>query len=353
MFGLTITSSWGNGHATVYRGLLKALHREGVESAFVEKDVPWYASNRDMPWAEYARIETYRDETELEGLLASELDRADVVLLGSYFPDGQRVADELARRPETVRLYYDIDTPVTLEELGREGAAPYLRAEQVPTFEAVLSFTGGGALAELEQRWGARRAVAFYCALDPETHFRVDADDRFGCRLSYIGTYSADRHAAWEKLFLRPATQLPDQRFVLAGPQYPTLDLSPNVVHYQHVPPAEHSALYSSSDLTLNLTRGPMVRYGFSPSVRLFEAGGCATCVVSDRWPGLGELFEVGQEVLVADGEDDLVALLRALEVAECRAIGERFRARVLREHTYGARAAQFLEVVTACRRGG
>lgn len=346
VFGLSITSSWGNGHATVYRGLLKALHRLGVEATFVEREVPWYAGNRDLSSPDYARVLLYQESAWLWDLLDSELSRADVVLVGSYFPDGIPLADRLAPRSDLVRLYYDIDTPVTLGTLAREGASQYIRADQLPLFHAVLSFTGGPALRELQDRWGARRAVAFYCGLDPEVHRRVEPEERFRCRLSYMGTYSPDRHAAWENLFLRPSVGLSHHRFVLAGPQYPPMELPANVHHYQHLHPGEHPAFYSSSDLTLNLTRGPMVAYGYSPSVRLFEAAGCGTCVVSDAWEGMEEVFQVGREVLVARDEGEMVRLLSELGPDEVRETGERARERALREHSYDVRARQFLDLV-------
>ncbi len=346
VFGLSITSSWGNGHATVYRGLLKQLHRMGVGVTFVEKDVPWYASNRDLSVCDFARVLYYRDATDLEGLLSDELPRADVALLGSYFPDGVAVADRLGLHPELVRLYYDIDTPVTLQSFASTGFTEYLRDDQVAVFDAVLSFTGGPALRELEARWGARRSIAFYCALDPETHRRTEPDERFRCRLGYMGTYSADRQAALVALFLEPARRLPDQRFVLAGPQYPAMELPANVSHYHHLPPDEHPAFYSSSALTLNITRGPMVAYGYSPSVRLFEAAGCATCVVSDRWEGMEEVFEPGREILVASDKREMVDLLERLEPEEAQQIGERAHLRAMRDHTYEVRARQFLDLV-------
>ncbi len=346
VFGLSITSSWGNGHATTYRGLLKELHHQGVDVTFVEKDVPWYAANRDLPRADFARVELYRDTGQLEDLLSAQLGQADAVLMGSYFPDGPMLADRLAGHGSILRLYYDIDTPITLGAFAQKGAAPYLRADQIPFFDAVLSFTGGRALREMEERWGARKAVAFYCALDPDSHHRTQPEERFRCRLGYMGTYAPERHEAWENLFLRPALRLPDRRFVLAGPQYPVLGLPANVHHFQHLPPREHSAFYSSCDVALNLTRGPMVAYGYSPSVRLFEAAGCATCVISDPWEGLGELFQIGTEILVASTEEEVVRLLSGLRTEEVAGIGERFRARVLRQHTYAARAAQLLDLL-------
>lgn len=346
VFGLSITSSWGNGHATVYRGLLKQLHRAGLDITFVEKDVPWYASNRDLDVCDFARVLLYQDTAQLEELLPTELGQADVALLGSYFPDGIAVADRLAVRSGLVRLYYDIDTPVTLAAFAEAGSAAYLRADQIAGFDAVLSFTGGPALRELEKKWGARRAIAFYCALDPETHRRTDPDERFRCGLGYMGTYSADRHTAWEALFVRPALRLPDRRFVLAGPQYPAVELPANVRHYHHLPPREHPAFYSSCDLTLNITRAPMVARGYSPSVRLFEAAGCATCVVSDRWEGMGDIFEIGTEILVAGGELEMTKLLESLDLDEVRQIGERARLRALRDHTYEVRARQFLDLL-------
>ncbi|HEX2923170.1 MAG TPA: glycosyltransferase, partial [Chloroflexota bacterium] len=237
------------------------------------------------------------------------------------------------------------DTPVTLAAFAAHSGAEYIRADQISTFDALLSFTGGPALKELEQRWGARRALAFYCALDPEVHSRTEPDPRFQCRLGYMGTYSRDRHAAWERLFLQPALSLPGQQFVMAGPQYPAMQLPANVRHDQHLPPSDHSAFYSSGELTLNITRAPMVKWGYSPSVRLFEAAGCGTCVVSDRWAGLDELFAVGEEILVVDGEEEMIGLLNSLSQDEARVMGEKARKRVLSEHSCAVRARQFLEI--------
>jgi spore maturation protein CgeB len=216
----------------------------------------------------------------------------------------------------------------------------------LPAFDAVLSFTGGRAIGELERRWGARRAVALYCGLDPEIHHPGAPEERFKCRLGYMGTYSADRHAAWESLFLRPAVRRPESRFVLVGPQYPDLRLPDNVVHLHHLPPSSHATFYSSCALSLNITRAPMVECGHSPSVRLFEAAGCAACIVSDRWAGLEEVFSVGREVLVADSEDDVTGLLDRMSADEAREIGQSMRRRALRDHTYDARADQLLDLV-------
>jgi spore maturation protein CgeB len=346
LLGLSLSSSWGNGHATVYRGLLKELARMGVETTFVEKDVHWYRSNRDLPAPPFARLRLYEDSVQLPELLEEESASADVVMLGSYFPDGIRAAEWLGAHHGPLKLYYDIDTPVTLAAFASRGGAEYLRTDQLSVFDAVLSFTGGPALQEMERRWGARNAFAFYCALDPEVHHRADQDPRFLCRMNYMGTFSQDRQTAWERLFLGPALSLPGQQFVLAGPQYPEMELPVNVRHFQHLPPSEHSAFYSSAEVTLNITRAPMVEWGYSPSVRLFEAAGCATCVISDRWQGIEELFSIGDEILVADGTEEMVRLLKGLTADEAREVGERARTRVLRDHSCAVRAGQFLQIV-------
>jgi spore maturation protein CgeB len=180
----------------------------GIDVTFVERDVPWYSENRDLASADFARILLYRNTDELEDLLAQELRRTDVAMLGSYFPDGIAVADCLGRQQETLSIYYDIDTPITLSHFTSQRSAPYIRADQIPFFDAVLSFTGGRALLELEKHWGARNVEAFYCALDPETHRRVDVESHYRCRLGYMGTYSNDRHEVWQSFFLRPAPPL-------------------------------------------------------------------------------------------------------------------------------------------------
>jgi spore maturation protein CgeB len=336
VFGLSLSSSWGNGHAIPFRGLCRELAARGWEITFFERDVEWYRSNRDVTAPDYCDLVLYDDFPPAEAAVHA----ADAVLVGSYVPDGQRLVDWLAgmRRP---LFFYDIDTPITLTSLQHTREAAYLRADQIPLFEVYFSFTGGPALAELESRWLARHAETLYCGVDPLVYRPVAADPRFTCSLGYMGTYAADRQARLEGLLIKTARARPNQCFLLAGPQYPPMDLPPNIRHDNHVYPRDHAAFYSSNFATLNLTRDAMRRYGWSPASRLFEAAACGACIISDIWPGLDSVLEPGREVLLADSQADVAAHLDALTPRRREAIGNAARERVLREHTFANRAEQ------------
>jgi spore maturation protein CgeB len=337
--GLSITSSWGNGHATNYRGLLRALRRRGHEVLFLERDVPWYAAHRDAPAAGvlYQSLDELRRHEEA-------VREADLAVLGSYVPEGVAVGEWLLETALGVTAFYDIDTPVTLAKLAA-GHQEYLSAELVPRFDLYLSFTGGPTLERLERDWGARSPRAFHCLVDEEAYFpeerHADLD------LGYLGTYSADRQPAVERLLLEPARREPARRFAVAGPQYPPeVEWPPNVDRIEHLPPAEHRGFYARQRFTLNVTRADMVVAGWSPSVRLFEAAACGVPVVSDPWAGLDAFFEPEREILVARSPDDVLAYLDLAD-EERRAIGERARRRVLAEHTADHRARELEQHVS------
>ena len=336
--GLSITSSWGNGHATTYRGLVRELDRRGHDVLFLERDVPWYRVNRDLPRPPYGRTELYGSLGELYGRFAADVARADVVVVGSYVPDGVMVGEWVLEIARGGRVFYDIDTPVTLRSLAA-GTCDYLSPGLLGQYDLYLSFTGGGTLAAIEEQYGVPRALPFYCSVDLAVHHPVIVPRRW--TLGYLGTYSADRQPALEELLLRPARARPRERFVVAGPQYPSSILWPeNVERIEHVPPAEHRAFYCAQRYTLNVTRRDMVSAGFSPSVRLFEAAACGTPVVSDVWEGLGTFFTKGSEMLVARSSGDVLDILDEIPEAARLEVGRRARCRVLREHTAGHRAA-------------
>jgi spore maturation protein CgeB len=336
VFGLSISSCWGSGHGATYRGLLRGLAARGWSITFFERDVEWYRSNRDLPDPSFCDLRFYDDLPDMSAAVHD----ADVVLVGSFVHRGAEVIDCLARLSRPV-FFYDIDTPITLVSLAQTRATEYLRCDQIPLFETYFSFAGGRALEELQQRWGARDAEALYCAVDTTVYRPVSVDERFQCCLSYVGTYSDDRQPSVEAMFLEPARQLPNERFFLAGAQYPPMDLPSNVVHETHVYPRDHSALYCSSQATLNLTRQSMRRYGWSPSTRLFEAAASGACIISDTWPGLETILEPEAEILLGSTCSDVLHHLDALSPERRAAIGNAARERVLREHTYDRRAAQ------------
>jgi spore maturation protein CgeB len=336
VFGLSISSCWGSGHGATYRGLLRGLGARGWTITFFERDVEWYRSNRDLPDPDFCDLRLYDDWPDA----AAAVTQADVVLVGSFVHRGAELIDWLLAQSRPL-FFYDIDTPITLVNLTRSHETEYLRADQVPMFQTYFSFAGGLALGELQQCWGARRAEALYCGVDSVVYRPVAVDERFRCCLSYVGTYSQDRQSAVEEMFLAPARLLSNQPFFLAGAQYPPMDLPPNVHHEVHVYPRDHSALYCSSQATLNLTRQSMRQYGWAPSTRLFEAAASGACIISDTWPGLDSLFEPDAEVLLANTCDEVLRHIVALSPERRAAIGFAARERVLREHTYEQRAAQ------------
>lgn len=347
VIGLTITSSWGNGHATTYRGLLRGLARRGHSVLFLEHDKPWYRDNRDLPDPPDGQTRLYDSVEELGDRWAGEIRDADLVIVGSYVPDGQEVCRLVQRIARGATAFYDIDTPVTLAALA-EGSCAYLSPELIPGFDLYLSFTGGPTLDFLEDRLGARAARALYCSVDPDLH-RPDPDAPVRWDMSYLGTYSPDRQPTVDALLCAPARAWAAGRFAVAGPQYPdAIDWPANCDRIEHLPPLEHRGFYTGSRFTLNVTRADMIRSGWSPSVRLFEAASCATPIISDSWPGLDEFFRPGAEILVARNAAEALDILRALPEPRRRDIAARARARVLAGHTGDHRAAELEEYARA-----
>ena len=311
--GLSITSSWGNGHATTYRALVRALCNRGHRVLFLERDVPWYADNRDLPRPPYGRTELYRSVGELDERFAGSVADADLVVVGSFVPEGRAVAAWVLDTARRRTAFYDIDTPATLAALMR-GDCPYVSAALIPRFDLYLSFTGGPTLRRLEREVGARRARPLYCSFDPEHYFPEPAAPVWD--LGYMGTYCADRQPALDRLLVRPARALPESRFVVAGPMYPPDLVWPaNVTHRHHVAPGEHRRFYCQQRFTLNLTRADMVAAGYSPSVRLFEAAACGVPILTDSWPGLDEFFTPGQEITVVHDSEDIQRLLGGMDM--------------------------------------
>jgi spore maturation protein CgeB len=354
VYGLTVTSSWGNGHATTYRSLLKALDRRGHQVVFVEKDVEWYRSNRDLPCPEYCSVELYDDWASEEARLVALSMDADAVVVGSYFPDAIMASHALFARVRCPVLFYDIDTPITLAKLRESGGTEYLDRRQIPCYSAYLSFTSGPALLELENTFGARRAIAFFCSVDPEIYHPAAVKPQFHCALSYLGTYAPDRQGKLMTLLDGAAGLLPAERFVVAGPQYPAdITWRDNVERMIHVPPSAHPAFYSSSRFTLNLTRDDMTASGYSPSVRLFEASACGAAILSDTWTGLEEFLTPGEEVLLPSSAEEVARMIDGIPDEQRRRMGARARERILATHTSQHRAMEFERIVSLCGSAG
>jgi nucleoside-diphosphate-sugar epimerase/spore maturation protein CgeB len=350
VLGLSLSSSWGNGHATTYRALLNAFARRGHDILFLERDVPWYRDNRDIADPDYCRLEFYGSLEELRHW-SDEIRSADAVILGSYVPEGVKVGLLVQRLARGTTAFYDIDTPVTLAKLQRRDFE-YLSPDIIPGYDLYLSFTGGRTLRRIERDYGAPMARSLYCSVDPDAYPEVDAPKRWD--LTYLGTYSDDRQPKLEKLLIEPARRLPHLKFCVAGPQYPRdIEWPSNVERIEHLPPAEHPQFYAASRYALNVTRGDMIAAGWSPSVRLFEAASCATPVISDRWDGIDSMFEPEREIMLADSTDDVVELLSSDD--DTAAIGRAARGRILDGHTAAHRAAELerhVEEATAVKNG-
>ena len=342
IFGLTVSSSWGNGHATLWRSLIKAMLRRGHGVTFFEKDVPYYAAERDLtelPAGGRLRLYSALDDVSEEARRA--LAEADLAMCTSFCPDGPRAAEMICESAAGIKAFYDLDTPVTLAGVEAGAAVGYLPEGGLGAFDVVLSYTGGRALTELKSRLGARVVAPLYGSVDPENHYPVEAREEFRAALSYLGTYAEDRQEALARLLLEPAAQLPEQRFLIGGAQYPeSFPWASNVGFVRHVAPPLHPAFFCSGRATLNITRGVMARYGYCPSGRLFEAAACGAPLLTDGWKGLDSFFAPGTEVLRVETAEEVVAAL-GLSDAELRRMAEAARARTLAEHTGECRVVE------------
>jgi spore maturation protein CgeB len=343
VFGLTVSSSWGNGHATLWRGLIKALAGGGHRTVFFERDVPYYAGARDCLELPNGELVLYRDWQDVAPRARTEVAEADAAIVTSYCPDGVAAGSLVCDTRLPLKVFYDLDTPVTLARLAGGESLPYLGPRGLADFDLVLSYTGGGALEALCARLGARRVVPLYGHVDPDVHCPHSLQPHYRADLSYLGTYSADRQAGLETLLIEPARRRGHGRFLIGGAQYPDdFPWAPNIYFVRHLPPAEHPAFFCSSRLTLNVTRAAMAEMGWCPSGRLFEAAACGAPVLSDVWPGLEDFFVPGREILPAAGTDDALAALDR-DDAELLRIGRQARERTLDEHTSMRRAAELL----------
>ncbi|MGF9694397.1 glycosyltransferase [Rhizobium sp. 0TCS1.26] len=343
ILGLSLSSSWGNGHSTTFRSLLRGLHAagEGHRVLFLERDVPWYASHRDLPDPDFCEFAYYSDIDDMLSTYGERIRLADAVIVGSYVPAGVTLIDALIALGPQRLCFYDIDTPVTLAKLQR-GDEEYIARRQIPELDAYFSFTGGPILRHLESHYGVPKALPLYCSVDADRY--QPTGEPIEWDLGYLGTYSPDRQPVLEKMLIEPARRLKGRRFVVAGPQYPAdIDWPDNVDRIDHLPPSEHASFYSRQRFTLNVTRADMIAAGWSPSVRLFEAGACASPIISDAWEGLTDLLPDGAAIVIARTTEEVVAALEQTSDEERQALAEAARLRVLEGHTGRARAAELI----------
>lgn len=350
IFGLTISSSWGNGHATLWRGLIRALHARGHRVTFFERDVPYYAGHRDLANAPYVDWVLYPDWKTVRETAVKACADADVAMVTSYCPDGIAASELVLSSRARLKAFYDLDTPITLDQLHKGEDLEYIGPNGLRDFDLVLSYTGGEALQELQTQLGAKRTAPLYGSVDPDNHFHVAPVEYFRSDLSYLGTYAADRQEALVQLFIEPARQLSGKKFLIGGAQYPqAFPWTDNIFFVRHMPPPDHPAFFSSSRVTLNITRKAMAQMGYCPSGRLFEAAACGTPLLSDYWEGLDEFFTPGEEVIIARETEDAITALEMSDDQLSRIAGAAYQ-RTMDVHTAARRAIEFESIVANAR---
>jgi spore maturation protein CgeB len=347
IFGLSVSSSWGNGHAVLWRALIRALAAQGHRTVFFERDVPYYAENRDLRELEGGRLVLYRDWADAMAEARRELRDADAAIVTSYCPDALAATDVILDLP-VLHVFYDLDSPVTLARFTAGDPVDYLGPTGFAPFDLVLSYAGGAALTGLRDNFGARKVAPLYGCVDPERYRPAPAPPGRRAALSYLGTYAADRQRELARLFLAPARRRPQDRFVIGGAQYPAdFPWSSNIFFERHVTPDRHRDFYAAARSTLNITRAAMAACGWCPSGRLFEAAACATPILSDWWEGLEDFFMPGDEILIVRTTADVLAALDLGDDA-LRRVGRAAQERVLAEHTAERRAAELVDLLSA-----
>jgi spore maturation protein CgeB len=337
--GLSITSTWGNSHAGVYRALLGALQERGHTVLFLERDAPWYAEHRDLAGPLCAQTRLYSSAEELRGRFALDVAEADLVIIGSHVPDGIEVGRWASETACGMTAFYDLDTPMTIGHVAR-GDCEYLTGELIAAYDVYLSVIGGPILEKIAHVYGAQAVKALYCSVDASVYRPMPIEREWD--LGFLGAYRADRQRVLEELFIRPAHMWPEGWFAVAGPQYPRDMAWPqNVDRIQSLPQVERPAFYNSLRFALNPTRSDMAQAGWCPSARILEAAACGVPVISDKWEGLDSFFRIGSEIHVAGSAAQVVDLLRKLPESQRLATAERARARVLASHTADRRAAE------------
>jgi spore maturation protein CgeB len=341
-YGSSLLSSYWNGAATYYRGLLADLARRGYRITFYEPDAFDRQKHRDIEPPDWAEVKVYPATIDSARAVIAEAAKADIVVKASgvgVFDDELLEGIVAASRPNALRIFWDVDAPATLAEM-RSHADHALR-KAIPALDLVLTYGGGPPVVEAYEAFGARRCVPIYNALDPSTHHPVAIDERFKADLSFLGNRLPDREARVEQFFLEPAARAPARSFLIGGNGWETKSMPENVRHIGHVYTRDHNAFNASPLAVLNIARDSMAMTGYSPATRVFEAAGAGACLITDAWVGLDLFLEEGVEVLVARDGQDVVDLLQNLTPEKAKAIGEAALRRVMKEHTYAGRGAQ------------
>ncbi|MDF2994722.1 MAG: glycosyltransferase [Xanthobacteraceae bacterium] len=341
-YGSSLLSSYWNGAATYYRGLLRDLAARGHDISFYEPDAFDRQQHRDIDPPDWARVVVYPATEDGARRVIAEAAAADVVVKASgvgVFDDELLEGVVAASRPEAIRIFWDVDAPATLHTLSRSAETALHRA--LPSIDLVLTYGGGPPVVAAYERLGAPRCIPIYNALDPTTHHPVEPDPRFQCDLAFLGNRLPDREERVTQFFLMPAARLRQRSFIIGGNGWEDRAMPPNVRALGHVYTREHNAFNASPLAVLNIARDSMATNGFSPATRVFEAAGAGACLITDAWEGIELFLEPEEEVLVARDGLDVANQLEALTPERACRIGMAALRRVLAEHTYERRGAQ------------
>lgn len=342
VLGLSLSSAWGNGHATAFRSILAGLDKLGHRILFLERAMPEFAAHRDLPDPTFCDFALYGDLDDLGFRFGRAIRDAAVVMVGSSIAQGKQVLDIVLAIADGAVTFYDLDTPFTLLDL-EDGLEYYIARRQIPRLDAYYSFMGGPCLDRIRYEFGAIRAEVLYCSVE-EARYRPTGEPT-QWDLGYIGAYSVDIWPSLDRLLLEPARLLPHLKFVVAGPQYPAeIGWPANVERIDHLPPSDHALFYSRQRFTLNLSRPEIARAGWSPSVTLFEAASCAVPIISDGWDGLDDFLRIGRAVLTAETGHQIAHILTSMRDSRRELLGATARTAVLRQHTGLARAIHLAE---------
>jgi spore maturation protein CgeB len=340
VFGSSIVSSYWNGAATYYRGIYKYLAQRGHRVTFAEPDAYGRQSHRDSGDFSYVESLVYQPKSDLDSVLRAAR-QADLVIKhsGIGVDDQALEARVLKLQPGAVVVFWDVDAPATIQRLHAHTGDSF--RVLVPSYDAILTYGGGPGIRDEYLRFGARDYISIYNGLDPDTHHPVTPDAALACDVAFIGNRLPDREARVEQLFLRAAELAPQRRFILGGEGWGDKPLPSNIRWIGHVPTGDHNRVNCSASMVMNINRSSMADFGFSPPTRVFEVAGAGTCLLCDDWPGIDQFFEPGKELIVIRSAEDVVSALDSYVTEDRRHIGQAFRSRALRDHTYARRAQQ------------
>lgn len=353
-FGSSLVSSYWNGAATYYRGIVRALHGLGHRVTFYEPDAYDRPKHRDIPDPEWAEVVVFPSTLEAAERCMDHAAGADLVVKanGVGVFDAELERGVLARRrPGQAIVFWDVDAPATLDRM--EANPEDSLRNRIPEFDAVLTYGGGDPVVAAYRRFGARLCLPIYNAVDPDVHYPVPPDDGYRCDLALLANRLPDREARIDTFFFEPAVDCPEAAFLLAGNGWHDKPKPASVREIGHLGTADHNAFNASARLVLNVSRESMARYGFSPATRVFEAAAAGACLVTDAWEGLEQFLAPDREVLVAEGGEDVARYVHEVDSERARQVGERALHRVLSEHTYAHRARELERALDLAAVGG